>query len=166
MTTKQHGLLVLAAALLLGACGAPPPAGDAAANQEDAIRFALNYYFAPQPSDHLPVRLVQPDCTMADSGQRVGFTAEGGCYTGLTLEGEGVYVSRMSDRYSRSSLCHELMHALIGDQGHTRQSAWGAADAQTYGPPGLNGYGGQVAACMTALSLHPELDAIDMGGAL
>lgn len=165
MTTKQLGLMTLAAALL-AACGAPPPTGAPLANQEPAIEFALNYYFAPTPAQHLPVSFVHPDCALTPGGPQVGFLADGLCYTGLTIEGQGIYIALTSARYWQSSLCHELMHSLIGDAGHSSAEAWGAADEQVYGPPGLNGYGGQVAGCMTALSLHPELDAMEIGGAL
>ncbi len=135
---------------LLAGCDARDlPRGEAMSNQEPAIQFALGYYFAPEPAAHAPVAFVEPTCAMVADGPLEGFLVEGRCLNGLTVEGNGSFVARGA-RYSATALCHELMHALIGDGGHSSVEAWGA--------PAEHGFGGQVGGCMRALALHSELD--------
>lgn len=126
--------MLVATLLLIGlqGCGSPPPPSFEIDGQEVAIQLVLRWWGADnydRQEPHGPVRFVDPTCRIgAESTVLDGFEDSGICVGGVEVDG-AVYIStRSQDRFSGTSLCHELLHTRIGDSGH-RDIRWGSIDA-------------------------------------
>lgn len=163
VSTVRSGakILLLTLGLSFAACQqVETPKGRQVAGQEAVVRFVLDYAFFPHDQSHDPVSVLSPTCGNDRSmGKLRGFTdpSTGSCVWGLTEEGAGTWISLEPGvaLWSQTALCHEVAgHQAYGDHYHTR--------AEIFGPPDGTGdfLGGLVGACMRALSLHPDLDAV------
>jgi hypothetical protein len=156
-------IFIVTALLLTGACSADVPDGYQPPSLETAVQAVLSFWGKQGPTGHQPFYLVKPNCAPFVTGEILGFIdpASGACLTGLQVEGgmfggDSVYVSpQIWNTYSGTALCHEALHTIIGDPGHT-DKRWGSRDEQ-YWPQ----YSGELIRCREFLWNMPDIDVIE-----
>lgn len=121
MTRSVLVLLVSLAA----ACGGPPPEGFALPNSEPAVR-ALLTHFGANPDSQPTIWGVDPDptCTTATGGLRFRDPGTDQCAGGLSIGGDVYLLVVPGLLWSQSSLSHELVHWIGGDDHHKRRDFW------------------------------------------
>lgn len=125
--------IALAALLLTGACGGYPPPNGYQPASLPSVLAVVNGFWGTDAHD---VWLVVSDCDAPGAARGYTSPASGACVRGVTLGEESWVADRNQDKYSVTSLCHELAH-------HTE---WGRADHRH-----LDARWAQVADCNAAL---------------
>lgn len=119
--------LALLTVLLAGAC-APMPDGFAFTNSEPAVRALLLLHGAnPDRQPRIWGVHLDPSCTVqTPHGPGVAFRDPAGdvCVGGLIVGDDIFLVWTDHLRYSDSSLSHEIVHWLAGDDDHRRLDLW------------------------------------------
>lgn len=153
---------LLAAVISGSACSSPVPNGYQPASLEPAVQAALSFWGKTDPTAHQPFYMVTPDCWPLPDQKVTGFRdpASGLCLWGMQVDrrfgGEdATFVSTRGENfYSRTSLCHEALHTIIGDDDH-RDDRWGKE-----GDPRWPS-GGQVQECKAFLGGMADIDVIE-----
>jgi hypothetical protein len=145
--------LAVVVAFLASGCGPALPSGAyQPPTLPGAVELASKWWgIETDPAD---VFLVKADCVPYLHTTMTGFSFKGRCAYGVELDGLVFVSDRGQDRYSGTSLVHELAHLKHHDDNHTAAEIWGTPG--TWPWPS----GGAVAAGNAFLSRNPTVDAI------
>lgn len=139
------------ALLLAGACSRPiPPGAYQPVSLPAAVERASEWWGISPPWQ---VYMVTPDCIPNGRTTLEGFWIDNRCVLGFQDDEEGLFISdRGQDKYSATSLNHELAHIRWKDDHHTNVDVWGV--------PPLWPSGGHVRGGNAFLAKAPDVDVI------